>query len=161
MKRAFEPCRAKDALAAVLERYGVARNVRAHRLVTDWTQIVGPRIAARAWPEAISGGVLWVRVANAAWLQELSLLRDDLLARVTDALEGAVAIEDIKLRLKPRGADPEDRPTARRPPSRPRLLPRREPAVGSELETIRREVDAVDDPDLREIIFEARRRLAL
>jgi hypothetical protein len=161
MKRAFEPCRAGDALAAVLERYGVARTVRAHRLVTEWSSIVGPRIAARAWPESISGGVLWVRVANAAWLQELSLLRDDLLERVREALQGGPEIEDIKLRLRPKGADPDDRPTTRRPPSRPRLLPRREPAAGPQLETIRREVDAVDDPDLRDIIFEARRRLAL
>lgn len=159
--RAFEPCRAGDALRVVLEQCGVAREVRAHRLVTHWREIVGSRIASRAWPESISGGVLWVRVANAAWLQELSLLRDELLDKVQNALEGGPRVEDIKLRLQPRGADPADRPTNRRPPRRAGLLPRREPASGEALEAIRREVEAIDDPDLREVIYEARRRLAL
>ena len=161
MKRAQKPSLAGDVLAALLERYGVARDVRAHRLITEWTHIVGPRIAARAWPESIRVGVLWVRVANAAWLQELSLLRDDLLERVRDALGNRPFVEDLKFQLVPRGADPEDRPTSRRPPRRAPLLPRREPASGPELESIRREVESIDDPDLREIVYEARRRLAL
>lgn len=152
--------RAGELLPTLLERYGVARQVRAHKLVAEWPEIVGRRIAARAEPEQISGGVLWIRVENAAWLQELSLLRDELLSRVREALGGDPPVDDLKLRLARRGSRQEDRPTSRRPPSRPRLAARREPARGAELEAIEREVEAISDPDLRRAILRARRRIA-
>src|SRR5262249_14417494 len=62
--------RAGELVRAVLTRYGVEGAVREHRLVTEWESIVGPRVAARAWPDGLRHGVLYVRVTNSAWMHE-------------------------------------------------------------------------------------------
>ena len=69
------PVRAGELLAEVLKRRGVAGAVREQRLVTEWHSIVGERVAARAWPDGLNRGVLYVRVTNSAWLHELGFLK--------------------------------------------------------------------------------------
>ena len=83
--------RTTDLVAKLLGRHGVARELREHRLLTRWPELVGERVAARAWPDGLSKGVLWVRVANSSWLNELSFLRDDIIARADEISRWIVA----------------------------------------------------------------------
>lgn len=157
--RTRAPRRAGELAEALLERCGALREVRARRLVIDWPEIVGERIAARTRPGAIARGVLWIEVANAAWLQELSLLKDELLERIRGKLEGKPHIEEIALRLARRSGPAEDGPSRSRPARSGARRAARAPDA-ADLEAIRREVALVADPELRAIILEARRRMA-
>ncbi len=49
----------------------------------DWEEAVGSRVARRTQPLRLERGVLYVRVANSAWANELSLLADDILAQLS------------------------------------------------------------------------------
>jgi predicted nucleic acid-binding Zn ribbon protein len=51
-----------------------------------WSETVGERIAARAWPLRERDGVLTVGCAAATWAQELDLLQAELLPRLNAAL---------------------------------------------------------------------------
>ncbi len=50
----------------------------------EWECAVGSRIAARARPERLQRGMLWVRAATAAWATELSLLADVIVDRLKE-----------------------------------------------------------------------------
>lgn len=160
---------AADLTRGVLAKYRINADVHAHQLITDWPDIVGPRVAARTTPmnpgAAMSDGVLSVRVVNSAWLHELSFIKPQLLARINECVgseDDPQPIREIRFvhGRAPRGRD-DELAAARFQQQRPKLSrrPLPSPATGDKLEQIRREAAAIEDPELREAIIEARRLL--
>jgi hypothetical protein len=107
-----------------------------------WEAAVGSRIARRAEPVRLERDVLYVRVANSAWANELALLSGDILQQLRESGIEASALRFTvgKLaapqpgRTKPKlGAPPN-------PPVPERLTP---------------ELEAVEDPELREVLSDA------
>jgi len=150
-------------LDSVLEGYGLGEDLREHRIVAEWPSLIGKRVASRTWPSRIDAGVLFVRVSNSAWLQELSFLKDELVERINDRLGDPPVVTDLRFHLgsTPRAHSAEierARTRSRRPKLRRRPLPA--PARGGELARITAEVGgAVEEPELRNAILEARRKL--
>jgi hypothetical protein len=151
---------------AVLRAHGAHAAVREHRLVTGWIDIVGERVAQRAWPSGLQKGVLWVRVANSAWMQELSFLREAIARAAADYLGPPPLVREVRLHLPGKGEpqnDAEDVVAAlarRKKPKKAASAPR--PAPGAEtLVRIDAETDAVKDDELREMIRTLRRKLGL
>jgi predicted nucleic acid-binding Zn ribbon protein len=63
-----------EALAAYLKRSGLKQRIDQAGVVDEWADLVGPQIARVTVAEGVSeDGVLFVRVATAAWMQELQL----------------------------------------------------------------------------------------
>jgi len=63
-----------EALAEYLKRTGLKRRIDQAGVVDEWARLVGPQIARVTVAEGVSeDGVLFVRVATAAWMQELQL----------------------------------------------------------------------------------------
>lgn len=153
--------RAGDALGELLGKHGVARELREHRILARWREIVGETLADRTFPDGLERGVLWVRVKNSSWLHQLSFLRDDLVARIARELGDPPVVREVRFHIGPRERIADDdalAPTVkiRRPPVHLREPPA--PARGDRLDRIEREAAAVSDPDLRETILEVRRR---
>ena len=72
-----------EALASYLQKQGLVKRMQQAGIVEDWAALVGPQIAAVTEPESVTAdGVLRVRVASAAWAQELSLMAPRVLAGV-------------------------------------------------------------------------------
>jgi hypothetical protein len=152
----------------ILRRYGVAGEVREHRLVTGWAEIVGERVLARAFPDGLEDGVLYVRVSNSAWLHELSFLKDAIVTRA-NAMCGARIVKEVKLHLGSRrnaNANADDRndvvaALARRMrPRKQAATPRPQPSPAA-LRAIDDETAKISDPELRDTIRDLRRRLGL
>jgi hypothetical protein len=80
-------------VADTLARLGRAPELLEPRAIVAWSDVAGPRVAARTRAEGLKSGVLTVRVDGAAWLNELTYLRADLLARLHDHLGGGVVRE--------------------------------------------------------------------
>lgn len=153
--RALGPLRAQEAIRAALAFHGIADEVRAQRLLTEWAELVGPKIASRTRPFGVTDRVLVIEVASSAWLQELNLLRGQILAGLLDRIGEPRLFDDLKFKLAGRsGARPQpQRPRGRATlPSRPPPTP----ATGAAREQIAREVEAVDDLELRELIARVR-----
>ena len=74
---------------ATSSRSGFAKRVQQAGVIEAWPELVGPQIAAVTAPESVTpDGVLRVRVATAAWANELSLMTPRILARVNDGRQG-------------------------------------------------------------------------
>ena len=146
---------ASEAVAAALEHHGITDDVRANRVLTEWTELVGPRIAQRTRPDGVTDRMLWVEVATSAWLHELNLLRPQLLACLRERLGEPALFDDLRFRLTGSSRRPR---VALRAPQRPLPPPRPAPppATGAARERIVREASAVDDDELRELIARVR-----
>jgi hypothetical protein len=80
-----------EALASYLRRSGFAKRIQQAGVIEAWPELVGPQIAAVTAPESVTpDGVLRVRVATAAWANELSLMTPRILARLNDGRQGRV-----------------------------------------------------------------------
>ncbi|HEV7558206.1 MAG TPA: DUF721 domain-containing protein, partial [Kofleriaceae bacterium] len=65
---------AGEAIANVLALRGLTDQIRAQRVIAEWRDLVGERIASRTRPREVAGDALIVEVATSAWLHELNLL---------------------------------------------------------------------------------------
>ena len=159
MKRAAPPRTlgartASAAVASALELHGITDQVRAGRVLTEWTELVGANIAQRTRPDGITDRILWVEVATSAWLHELNLLRPQLLESLRSRLGEPALFDDLRFRLAGRTRrDPVVLRAKRSPPPPQSAAP---PATGAARERIVREVGAVDDAELRELIARVR-----
>jgi predicted nucleic acid-binding Zn ribbon protein len=85
------PASLADALASYLKRSGFAKRIQQAGVIETWPELVGPQIAAVTAPESVTpDGVMRVRVATAAWANELSLMTPRILARINAGRQGRV-----------------------------------------------------------------------
>jgi predicted nucleic acid-binding Zn ribbon protein len=154
--RTEKPRLAKDAILEALQLRGISDDVRKERVFAEWTELVGPKIAARTRPDGIYDRVLTIEVASSAWLQELNLLRADILMGLFDRLGDPRLFDELRFRIAGRSNRARTVP----PKPRERIVrvdrPLPPPASGLAREQIVREVDAVDDAELRELITRVR-----
>lgn len=154
--RANEPRSAKAAIGAALAFRGIANDVRAETLVADWLELVGPKIAARTRPDGIYDRTLVIEVVSSAWLQELNMLRAQILAGLLERVGMPRLFDELRFKIAGRSRRddvirPRPRAVAAKPP-RPFTMP----ATGMAREKIVREVEAIDDEELRELIARVR-----
>jgi len=142
----------------LLTRLGVAGAVREQRLVTAWESMVGPRVAARAWPDALERGVLYVRVSNSAWMHELAFLREAMIEAARRITGDPPLVKEIRFHLGRRRNGDGDGVTLERPKpkTRPAARPPLDPAASAEID---RQTAGIADEELREAIRVAWKRL--
>ena len=85
-------------LEKLLADRGWSARLREYRVFSLWEKAVGPGIARHAQPSSIRGRRLTVIVDSSAWMQQLSLLKPEIVAKVNARL-GTDGIESITLRL--------------------------------------------------------------
>ena len=96
-----------DTVRQELKRFGTTGAMT--DVVSAWPALVGPQVAANAWPARIArDGTLHVNASSSAWAFELGQLEGEILPRVQAAL-GAGAPR--RLRFAP-GPLPEPSPEA-------------------------------------------------
>ena len=154
-RRVGEVLAAGTAIQSVLKLRGIGDAVRAERLVTEWTDLVGAKIASRTRPYGVYERVLVIEVATSAWMHELNLLKPRLLEGLVTRIGAPALFDDLRFRLAGANRRPPTLvPQPRRPA--PPARPAGPPATGAVREKIVREVEAVDDAALRELIARVR-----
>lgn len=128
-------------LGSMLKARGLGGRLSEYRVFGQWEKSVGPVIARHAQPQAVRGKKLTLVVDSPAWMQQLSLLKPEIMEKVNSTL-GKEAIKDITLRL----GEVESREQ-----------PMEEPLVSyvlnqDEQEKIEEYVRGISDPAIREAI---------
>jgi predicted nucleic acid-binding Zn ribbon protein len=78
------PERIEGILREVLARLGANRDLAECRLWEVWDDVVGPGVARNAQPLRFASQRLVVSVKSTGWMQELSMLREELTSRLND-----------------------------------------------------------------------------
>lgn len=138
---------APEPIESLIERAGENRFAK-HKIpipVREWRAAVGARIADRARPSSLERGILVVRVASAAWANELQMLAPELVARLR--VRG-FAVDQLRFRV---GAlDTIERPPERR-------VSRKVPPPVPLAPELAHDVERIEDPELRDIVAAAAR----
>ena len=91
MKKKTDPAPLSEALTSYFKQAGLTKRVQQAGIIEEWAELVGPQIAAVTAPESVTpDGILRVRVASAAWANELSLMSPRILARLNAGRSGRV-----------------------------------------------------------------------
>ena len=94
--RTKNPTSVSSVLASTLGAYRLDKKLEQYAAFPEWPRIVGEEIAAVTVPEKIiRGNTLVVRVLDAVWAQELSMMKNDILDRIFQLGVGAT-IDDIR-----------------------------------------------------------------
>lgn len=87
-------------LKQVFGARGMEERLNRYQAWLIWDQVVGKQIAARARPLRFRQGVLEVQVDHPVWMQQLQMLKPQILEKLNRQLPNA-KIEDIFLRKAP------------------------------------------------------------
>jgi predicted nucleic acid-binding Zn ribbon protein len=91
MTKKIVPTPLAEALTSYFKQAGLTKRVQQAGIIEEWAELVGPQIAMVTAPDSITpDGVLRVRVATAAWANELSLMSPKILARLNAGRSGRV-----------------------------------------------------------------------
>ncbi|MDU4961321.1 MAG: DUF721 domain-containing protein [Sporomusaceae bacterium] len=86
---------AKDILPSTLKSLGMKRQFAAHTVILHWQDIAGAEIAMQSQPTAAKNGILFVAVKTPVWGHHLSMLKEQLLAKI-EAFLGQKLFTDMK-----------------------------------------------------------------
>ncbi len=71
-----------DLVGKVLGELGLDGVALAHRIGSEWPEIVGPQVAEHCRPLGLRAGVLEVEVDSPVWSQQLQLRKPELLDKL-------------------------------------------------------------------------------
>lgn len=77
-----DPLLLGDTLAGVAAQLGWSEQLAESRLIVDWPELVGPRLAEHAEVVGIRDGVLHVQCDSTAWATELRRLRAEVITKM-------------------------------------------------------------------------------
>ena len=89
-----------NVLEGVLKSYRSEPDYALTKVWRLWDEAVGETIASNARPAAFKGKLLIVHVISATWIHQLQFLKNDLIAKLNDAL-GKPLVEKIKFKIGP------------------------------------------------------------
>lgn len=93
----FKPI--NSVLTGVLQQHGLENKLRQYEFVARWAEVVGESVARISRPESIRKEALIVRVTSAAWAQELSFHKQDMLLKLKKILPSDTPVNDLRFQV--------------------------------------------------------------
>ena len=85
-----------QALKELITDLGIESEVTHHQAVQLWAEVVGKKIATISQAEKIDGNILFIKVKNDSWRNELVFLKKDIIDRLNKRI-GKKVVEDLRL----------------------------------------------------------------
>ena len=98
MPRSRKISHISNLLNEVFRKKGWGKRLGLHAVFHLWDKVVGKEVAGRAQPHVIRGTVLWVKVSDSIWMQQLHLQKSALLDKLNQRLKGG-DLSDIRFQL--------------------------------------------------------------
>ena len=85
-----------DILQQFLRKEGLETPLQQKRLIDAWDSVTGQMVARYTEEKFIKNQILFVKIANPALRQDLSMMRQQLIRRLNEAV-GSSVISDIRV----------------------------------------------------------------
>ena len=82
-------------LDPTLKEFGMEKKAKSYSIITNWTDIVGEKVAAVTIPLKLEKGILNVKVTNSVWRYELTMRKREIMSKITRAY-GPDEVKDIQ-----------------------------------------------------------------
>jgi hypothetical protein len=137
MKR---PLPVSDLLESVFSGKPAQKRLRDIKVWEVWEEVVGAPIAAKALPASMRDGVLTLKVRGSAWMQQLSLMKHEIISRLNRTI-GEEVVRDLVFK---QGT------IERLQPDLPETPPARRELSKQEKETLEQLVSPLKEQELRD-----------
>jgi len=87
-----------SVLSGIARRHGMEAKLLEHKLIKNWPAIAGEPVASHTRPDHIRYKKLYLVAENSIWLQHLTFLKPELIAKINSAA-GSAVITDVVLRV--------------------------------------------------------------
>jgi len=84
-----------NSISALLKTYGIEKKVKEYQVIVEWPEIVGKKITEVTNTQKVVDGILFIKVKNSTWRQELFFLKPELLQKISKKI-GPGIIADIR-----------------------------------------------------------------
>lgn len=84
-----------NILSPFLKRMGLSRRIKEQKIIEDWKEIVGHDVAQNTEPSRLRGGVLYVKVSNPIWMQQLQFLKEVIIKKINQEIK-EVVVDDLR-----------------------------------------------------------------
>lgn len=95
MPKSSAPQPLANSLSGFLRSLGIEGKVKEYQVIGKWPVIVGKKIAQATTADQVIDGILFVKVKNSAWRNELIYMKREILDRI-DKQIGRGIIRDIR-----------------------------------------------------------------
>lgn len=126
------------------KRMGLNRRMNEQRVFDRWKEAVGEGVAKRTEPIRIENQVLYLKVTNSVWMQQLQFMKELILKKLHEKA-GIDFLQDLRFFI----GEVEDPEKGEKKQNTKGDVP---PLSESDLKKIDREVSAVQDPEMKTIL---------
>jgi len=74
-------------LETLISELGIEKKIKGHQVVALWEEIVGEKIAKVTEAHKVDDGVLFVKVKNSAWRNELTMKKLEIIKMINDKVK--------------------------------------------------------------------------
>ena len=85
-----------DILQQFLRKEGLETPLQQKRLIDAWDSVAGPMVARYTQEKFIKNQILFVKITNPAFRQDLSMMRQQLTRRLNEVV-GSSVISDVRV----------------------------------------------------------------
>ncbi len=83
-----------SVLGNLLKKRGWERKIKEFQALSNWSKIVGPKVAENSKPVRIEGKKLFVKVENSVWKNELIFMEKEIKNKLNQSVHSEV-VKDI------------------------------------------------------------------
>ena len=143
-KRTKKPLILGDILRNYCNRAGLSRRMNEQKLLDVWEEAVGEGVAKRTEPIRIKNRVLYLKVTNSVWMQQLQFMKELIIKKLHEKT-GIDFLQDIRFFIGEVGhLDKEEKEES--------LQGDLPPLSKSDQEQIIKQVSGVQDPEMQKIL---------
>lgn len=90
-----EPKPLSKSLSILLKSLGIENKIKQNEIIVRWPEIVGEKLSKVTTADKVENGILFVRVTNSAWRNELIYMKTEIINRISSRLNTDI-INDIR-----------------------------------------------------------------
>lgn len=142
----------RNILSPFLKRTGLSWRIKEQKIIENWQEIVGRDIARNTEPSKLRGGVLYIKVSNSIWMQQLQFLKEEIIKRIHQEIKG-VGLDDLRLFIGKIDSTPSTYLPATQENGGDNILLKKNQEISSFIpKEIEEKIGQIRDPEMRQIL---------
>ncbi|TDI80577.1 MAG: DUF721 domain-containing protein [Caldithrix sp.] len=94
-KKTKKPKALSHSITRLLRSLGIEEKVKEHQAINEWSRIVGENVSKVTKAQNVVNGILFVKVKNSSWRNELIYMRREILIKI-DKTVGRGIIKEVR-----------------------------------------------------------------
>lgn len=141
-----------NILTPLLKRTGLSRRIKEQKIIENWKEIVGRDIAQNTEPSKLRGRVLYVRVSNPIWAQQLQFLKEVIIKKINQEIK-EVVVDNLRLFIGKIDSPPSDYLLSIKENGEENILLKKQEIDAFIPKEIAEKIGEIRDPEVKKLLY--------